>query len=69
MEKTLKLDNMNLTQEETDDLAFAVGVAMTDGPEPSEFAKAIFIKYKRGEIDRESALKAIANYHKKNHEN
>jgi hypothetical protein len=69
MEKTLKLDNMDLTQEEKDDLAFAVGVAITDGPEPSESAKAIFIKYKRGEIDRESALKAISNYHKKTHEN
>ena len=60
---------MNLTQKEKDDLSFAVAVATTGGPEPSEFAKEIFIKYKRGEIDYHTAIKEITDLHKKNYEN
>lgn len=65
----MKLKDMNLTQEEKEDLSFVVAVATTGGPEPSEFAKVIFIRYKRGEIDYETALQEIANYHKKKYEN
>ena len=47
----MRLENLNLTQEEKDDLSFAISIAKLGGGEPSEFAKVLFIKYKRGEID------------------
>jgi len=65
----MELKDMNLTHKEKEDLSFAVAVATTGGPEPSELAKEIFIKYKRGEIDYKTAIQEITNLHKKNYEN
>lgn len=65
----MELKDMNLTQKEKDDLSFAVAVATTGGPEPSEFAKEVFINYKRGEIDYKTAIQKITDHHKKNYEN
>ena len=42
------------TQEEQD-LAFATAIATVDGASPSEETKRIFLLYKRGDIDLETA--------------
>lgn len=42
------------TQEEQD-LAFATAIATVDGASPSEEIKRIFLLYKRGDIDLETA--------------
>ena len=48
-----------LPTKEEQDLAFATAVATVDGAEPSDEAKRIFLLYKRGEIDLETAKFAI----------
>ena len=42
------------------DFAFARAIATVDGVEPSEQTKTIFLLYKRGQIDLETAKFAIA---------
>ena len=48
-----------------EDLKFATAVATVDGAEPSENAKKLFILYKQGLIDIETAKEAIRRYHSK----
>ena len=50
-------------KEEDGDLRFAISVATVDGVPPSEEAKRIFMLYKRGEIDLETAKFALARRH------
>ena len=65
----MKLEDMKLTQEEKDDLAFAEAVATVDGSKPSEFAKILFIRYKRGEMDLETCKREIRRAHTNNRQN
>ena len=60
----MELDNLNPTQEEKDDLSFALSIAKLGGGEPSEFAKTLFIKYKRGEIDLKTYKLKIEELHR-----
>ena len=48
---------------EDEDLRFAASIATVDGVPPSEEAKRIFMLYKRGEIDLETAKFALARLH------
>ena len=45
--------------EEDEDLQFATSIATVDGVPPSEEAKRIFLLYKRGDIDLETAKFAL----------
>ena len=58
-----------LTEEEKEDLAFAVSVATTGGVAPSKFAKKLLVRYIRGEISYEEAKKEIDKRHRKKDEN
>lgn len=46
---------LSLPTPEEQDLAFATAIATVDGVPPSEETKRIFLLYKRGEIDLETA--------------
>ena len=46
-------------EEEDEDLKFATSIVTVDGPEPSEYAKKIFLLYKKGDIDIETAKFAL----------
>ncbi len=65
----MRLKDMNLTQEEKEDLSFAVSVAKTGGVEPSEETQVLLIRYKRGEIDLETVHKELAKKYSKQNEN
>jgi len=56
---------LNLPSEEENDLAFATAVVTVDGVEPSSEAKKLFMLYKHGEIDLETAKFAIGRLHTK----
>lgn len=45
--------------EEDEDLKFAISIATVDGVEPDEKAKKLFMLYKRGDIDLETAKFAL----------
>ncbi len=46
---------LSLPTKEEQDLAFATAIATVDGASPSEETKKIFLLYKRGDIDLETA--------------
>lgn len=46
---------LTLPTQEEQDLAFATAIATVDGASPSEETKRIFLLYKRGDIDLETA--------------
>ena len=46
---------LSLPTQEEQDLAFATAIATVDGASPSEETKRIFLLYKRGDIDLETA--------------
>lgn len=54
---------LSLPSQEEQDLAFATAVATVDGVSPSEEAKRLFLLYKRGDIDLETAKFAIRRLH------
>lgn len=56
---------LSLPSEEDQDLAFATAIATVDGVPPSDDAKRLFLLYKRGEIDIETARYAIRRLHTK----
>lgn len=56
---------LSLPSEEEQDLAFATAIATVDGAPPSDDAKRLFLLYKRGEIDIETARYAIRRLHTK----
>lgn len=45
--------------EEDEDLKFAISIATVDGVEPDEKTKKLFMLYKRGDIDLETAKFAL----------
>ena len=54
---------LSLPSNEDEDLAFATAIATVDGVPPSENAKQIFMLYKKGVIDLETAKFAIGRLH------
>ena len=50
---------LSLPTQEEQDFAFASAIATVDGVRPSEQTKRLFMLYKRGEIDLETAKFAI----------
>lgn len=56
---------LSLPSTEEEDLAFATSIATVDGVPPSENAKQIFMLYKKGIIDLETAKFAIGRLHSK----
>ena len=54
---------LTLPTKEEQDLAFATAVATVDGAPLTENGKRIFLLYKRGEIDLETAKFAIGRLH------
>jgi hypothetical protein len=60
----MELKNLNLTQEEKDDFSFALSIAKLGGGEPSDFAKTLFVRYKRGEIDLKTYKSEIEKLHR-----
>lgn len=51
------------SEEDEQDLAFATAIATVDGVEPDEKTKKLFLLYKRGLIDYETAIFAIKRLH------
>ena len=64
LHKGLPFD-LTLPTNEEKDLAFATAVATVDGVEPSDEAKKLFMLYKKGDIDIETAKFAIGRLHTK----
>ena len=53
-----------MEDDDEEDWNFACAIATVDGgPEPSEYAKKIFLLYKHGDIDVETAKFALTRYH------
>lgn len=50
---------LKVPEEEDEDLKFAISIATVDGVEPDEKAKKLFMLYKRGDIDLETAKFAL----------
>lgn len=55
---------LSAPSKDEEDFDFASAVAMVDGVKPSEDTKRIFMLYKRGEIDLETAKFAIRRLNK-----
>ena len=56
---------LSLPSNEDQDLVFATAIATVDGVPPSEESKKIFMLYKQGIIDLETAKYAIGRLHSK----
>ena len=56
---------LSLPTNEEQDLEFATSVATVDGVSPSEEAKQIFMLYKKGAIDLDTAKLVIGRLHTK----
>lgn len=56
---------LSLPTKEEQDLAVATAIATVDGAQPSEKAKNLFLLYKKGIIDIETAKFAIRRMHNK----
>ena len=56
---------LSIPSNEDEDLAFATAIATVDGVPPSKEAKELFLLYKRGIIDLETAKFGIRRLHKR----
>ena len=54
---------LSLPSKEEEDLAFATAIATVDGVSPSDEVKRLFLLYKHGDIDLETAKFAIRRLH------
>ena len=55
---------LSIPVEKDEDFAFASSIATVDGVEPCEKTKKLFMLYKRGDIDLETAKYAIGRLYK-----